>query len=167
MGSYLTNCGELHLVPSGYNRGVRISSVILLLLSLLACNRGTPNNDAIRQGVLDRLAKGGFAAMDVTITSVQFNGSQADATVSIAPKGNAGAAMTMKYHLEQQGNKWVVVGRQEPPGSPHGGAAAGAMPSGQPGAASPHGGGMAPAGPPPGGGAMPSPQDLPPTGKKK
>ena len=62
--------------------------------------------------------------------------------------------MSMGYKLEQQGGKWVVVGRQETGGAQHG-----ATP---PGAASPHG--AAPAG---GAGKMPSPEDLPPAGKKK
>lgn len=99
------------------------------------------------------------------MTSIQVTGNKADATVSIAPKGNKAGGMSMTYHLEQQGNKWVVMGRQEPPGSPHAGAAA--APPTQPGAANPHGGGMAPAGPSPGAAGMPSPQDLPPTAKKK
>jgi hypothetical protein len=132
-----------------------------------------PSNDAVRQGVLDHLAESSskmtlnLAAMDVVVKSVQFSGNEADAAVSIAPKGGDPAtAMSINYHLKQEGNKWVVVGRQDSHGAmaapggenPHGGGA-------PPDAPNPHSGAMAA----PGGssGKMPSPDDLPPTGKKK
>lgn len=144
---------------------MRISSCLLLILCLSACNRGVKNDEAVRQGVMDRLSKVGMnvAAMDVKISAVQFSGNQADATVSINPKGNSGAGMSMKYHLEQQGAKWVVVGHQ--------GAGAGANPHGDgmvaPGAPNPHGQGGMPGAMPATPGRMPSPEDLPPAGKKK
>jgi hypothetical protein len=144
------------------------------MISLAACNRGAmQSNDAVRQGVLDHLSDSqaktalNLAAMDVEIKSVQYNGSEADAAVSITPKGgNPAAGMSINYHLKQQGTKWVVVGRQDQHGAvaapdaanPHGGGA-------PPEAANPHGGGMAAPGA--GGSKMPSPDDLPPTGKKK
>ena len=94
--------------------------------------------------------------MDVNLSSVKINGSQADATVAITPKGgNAAQGMSIQYHLEQQGNQWVVTGRQNAGG--HGGAA---MP---PPGSNPHGGAMPPQG---GASPMPSPQDLPPASKK-
>jgi len=133
------------------------------MLSLAACNRGQDTKEAVRQAVIDHLAARQFnmPGLTVEVTSVQFNGAHADAVVSIAPKGaGAGAGMTMPYRLERQGGKWVVIGGS---GSPHPGAG---MPgSGMPpGMANPHGGGMAqPAG---GNGGVPSPDDLPPVGKK-
>jgi len=67
--------------------------------------------------------------------------------------------MTMHYQLEEQGNRWAVVGRQD---SGHAGGVA-------PGAANPHGGGALPEGQanPHGGAKMPSPDDLPPAGGQK
>ena len=145
------------------------------MISLAACGgpSGAQSNDAVRQGVLDHLAEQqaktqlNLAAMDVELKSVTFSGSDADAAVSITPKGgNPAGGMSINYHLQQKAGKWVVVGRQDQHGavatpdatSPHGG---GAVPD----APNPHGGGMAAPG---GGGAkMPSPDDLPPTGKKK
>jgi hypothetical protein len=144
---------------------VRIASALLLILALTGCSRKTQNSDAVHQGVLDHLTKAGLnvKAMDVKMTSVRFEGNRADATVAITPKGTSGGGMSMTYHLEQQADQWVVVGRQDA-GAPHGG---GAM---RPGMPNPHGGGMAgqampavPASP----GAMPAPEDLPPTGQKK
>src|SRR4051794_28185637 len=112
----------------GYNRGVPIRAALLLsLLSLAACNRGMKSDDALRQAVIDHLAKGSFnvAAMDVRLTKIERQGSQADVTASITPKGgDASTGMTFGYHLEQQGNQWVVVGRQTSGSSPHGGMAA-------------------------------------------
>ena len=140
---------------------MRIASLLLVLLSFAACNRGSQSKDAVRQAVLDHLAARGLnlAGMNVEVTSVQFNGDKADANVSITPKsGPAGAGMNTVYTLEQKGGKWAVTGRKDAGGTPHGAGAA-------PDAANPHGGGA----PPPaagGGGKMPSPEDLPPSGKK-
>jgi len=85
--------------------------------------------------------------------------------VAFTPKSAPGAAgMSMVYLLEQQGSKWVVTGRKQAGGAPHGGE----MPGGT---ANPHGA-MPPAGMPnphgaEPGGAMPAPQDLPPVDKTK
>jgi hypothetical protein len=144
---------------AGYNRNVRISAILLLIVSLAACNSAKKSNDAVRQGVIDYLTQKGLnvQGMDVAITNLELNGSQADATVSMTPKGGTPAqGMSMKYHLEQKGGKWAVVGRQDTGSSPHGG---GAMPPPAAGSASPHGG-AAPAG------KMPSPEDLPPAKKQ-
>ena len=90
--------------------------------------------------------------MSITVTSFEPKGNEADAAVSLTLKDAPGAApMNMKYHMQQQGNKWVIVSRLDDATSPHGSGIA-------PGAASPHGGGSS---------AMPSPEDLPPAGKKK
>jgi hypothetical protein len=141
-------------------------------LCLAGCQHGGNNTDAVRQGVIDRLAQQKFdmAAMDIKVASVQFNGEQADATVSVGLKGkNDEPPMSLRYHLEHQGSKWVVTGLATESG--HGGAAdpnmggtnphGGAMPPAAAGA-DPHAG-MAPAG---GAASMPSPQDLPPATKK-
>jgi hypothetical protein len=145
---------------------VRIASILLVLLSLAACNRGTQNKDAVRQGVLDYLASKGLnmGGMDVNVTSVQYNGDHAEAQVSITAKGGAqGTGMTPVYVLEQKGGKWAVTGRKDAGGPQHG-----AAPAVAPGAENPHGGAMPTAPPAAGaGGRMPSPEDLPPTGKKK
>jgi hypothetical protein len=128
----------------------------LLMVCLAGCNRGARDKEAIRQGVLDHLAEVqlNVASMKVEVTSVQIDGSQAQATVSFSPKGgNAAQGMSMQYRLEQKGGRWVVVGRKDAGSSPHGG---GAMPPAAPGAENPHGVGK-----------MPSPEDLPPAGQKK
>jgi hypothetical protein len=137
---------------------------MLLIVSLAACNRATKNNnDAVRQGVVDYLVSKGFdvpKAMTVTVTKVDMNGPQADATVQISPTGgDPKQGMTMRYRLEQKGEKWAVVGRPDSGGSPHEGA--GAMPA-APAGSDPHGGGAPGA---TGGTKMPSPEDLPPAKK--
>ncbi len=140
---------------------MRIALVLAALLSLVACNRSEKNKEALRQGVLDHLASSALglnmAGMDVALTEVHTTGSQADVTASITPKGAPAAnGMKIQYHLEQHDSKWVVTGRQDAGGSPHGGGGAAA--------ANPHGGGAMPDA---GAGKMPSPEDLPPTGKKE
>jgi hypothetical protein len=129
---------------------VRAISSLLLILCLAACNRGPQNSDAVRQGVIDHLAQAGLnvAGMDVTIRTVQIQGTQADAAVTITPKGgNAAQGMQMTYHMDQKDGKWVVKSRQD--SGQHGSTVA-------PPAANPH---------TPGG--MPSPEDLPPAAKKQ
>jgi hypothetical protein len=126
------------------------------MVCLAGCNRGVENKDAVRQGVLDHLAQVSLnvASMNVEVASVQFNGDQAQATVTFTPKGgNASQSMSMQYQMQKKGGRWVVVGRKDAGPSPHGG---GAMPPAAPGMENPHGGGK-----------MPSPEDLPPAGQKK
>jgi hypothetical protein len=130
-----------------------------VIVSLAACNRAKQgnNNDAVRQGVVEYLTSKGFdipKAMTVTVTNVETKGNQADATVSITPTGgDTKQGMSMRYRLEQKGEKWAVVGRAEAGGAPHEGAA---MPKDVTG-----GGAHAPSGPT----KMPSPDDLPPAKK--
>ena len=145
---------------------MRFASVLLLILCLAACQHGIQTNEAVRQGVIDHLTKANInpVNVDVTVSSVEFNGNKASAQVSVTAKGvTGGMPMNFKYLLEQQDKKWVVTGRDTsgdahgkeaaPAASPHCG---GAMPGAMPGAANPHGGGA----------AMPSPNDLPPAKKK-
>jgi hypothetical protein len=125
------------------------------MVCLAGCNRGVQNKDAVRQGVLDHLAQVqlNVASMNVEVTSVEFNGNQAEATVSFSPKGgNAAQGMSLRYQLERKDGRWVVMGRKDAGQSPHGGG----MPPAAPGMENPHGGGK-----------MPSPEDLPPAGQKK
>ena len=143
---------------------MRLGTFLLTILLLAGCNRGSQSKDAVRQGLMDYLSGRkdlNIGSMDVDVSSVQFNGNRADATVSFTPKGvPASQGMTMRYDLEQQSGRWVVVGKHD---SGH----AGSVP---PGSANPHDGGAAPGGANPhgsGGVAIPSPEDLPPTGGPK
>jgi hypothetical protein len=149
---------------ASYNRGVRISAVLFLIVSLAACNGAKKNDDAVRQGVVEYLQSKGFdvpKAMTVSVKTVQTKGDQADAAVTITPAGgNEAQGMAMSYHLQQKGDKWVVVGRADAAGSPHGGGAMPAAPAGN----DPHSGIGAPPGAA-GGSKMPSPEDLPPAKK--
>ena len=85
--------GPKWAVPASYNRIVRIAFALVPLLCLAACHRSGHSNEAVLQGVLDYLSGAGLnmAGMDVTLNSVQFKGNQADASVSIAPKGGPAA----------------------------------------------------------------------------
>ena len=144
---------------------MRIATTLLLTLCLAGCNHLAQDKEAVRLGIVDHLQSGHFdmSKMAMDVNSVKFNGTHADATVSVYIKGQTAAdGMTMNYQLEQQSGKWVVLGSPKGAGGmPHAGAAApgAAMPPGQ----NPHGAAM----PPPGGTMMPSPGDLPPAGQKK
>jgi len=122
----------------------------------------------VRQAVIDYVGGRGLnvSAMNIDVTTVNFNGDHGEANVSFTTKNAPGVpGMSMIYLLEQRGAKWVVTGRKQAGGTPHG---AGAMPGG---AVNPHGGmmpgGMANPHGAGGGGAMPAPQDLPPIDKTK
>jgi hypothetical protein len=155
---------------SDYNQKVRILCALILAaaLALAGCHKGNASKDAVRQAVIDYVGGHGLnvAAMNVEVTAVNFSGDHGEANVSFTPKSAPGAqGMSMIYLLEQQGAKWVVTGRKQAGGMPHGG---GAMPGGgmnphgamaPGGMANPHGAGA--------GGAMPAPQDLPPIDKTK
>ncbi len=163
------------LAPADYNQKVRISCSLVLAaaLALTGCHKGNASKEAVRQAVIDYVGGHGLnvTAMNIEVTAVNFTGDHGEANVSFTPKGTPGApGMSMIYLLEQQGAKWVVTGRKQAAGMPHGGGAmpGGAMPGGAmnphgampPGTmTNPHGAGA--------GGAMPSPQDLPPIDKTK
>ena len=148
---------------------MRFTFLLPLIVCLAACHHGLQNNEAVRQGVIDHFSKTGLnvAAMDINLTSVQFNGNTADAAVAVTLKnGPAGPPMAFKYHLEQKDNKWVVVGQGASAHSKEAAPTGGTMPPAAPGTENPHGGAAAPDMSNPHGGAMPSPQDLPPVKKK-
>jgi hypothetical protein len=68
----------------------------------------------VQKAITDRLeAHSGLdlKALDVTTTSVSFEKNKAYATVAFHPKGDpsVNSGMTVKYTLEEQGGKWVVV----------------------------------------------------------
>ena len=105
----------------------------------IGCNRGLDTKEAVRQAVIDHLSSRSnlnVASMQIDVTSVSFRGAEADATVAFRPKDSgAGGSMTMSYKLEKKGNRWVVKGKTETGGAPHGamsGGAAGEMPAGHP-----------------------------------
>jgi hypothetical protein len=121
------------------------------------------NKEAVQRGVMDRLRTAGLSTenMDVDVNNVQFHSGKADADVEVRPKGTShGQGMQMHYGLETQNGKWVVTSRADMAG--HGSAV-------MPGSANPHGSGAMPAMPADQGSGshMPSPQDLPPAGKKQ
>lgn len=81
---------------------------------LAGCKKDIQNQDAVRQGVMNYLAKrSDLVAMDVTVNSVSFHDNEATAQVHFQAKGNSspGAGMNMQYVLERQDNQWVVKGR--------------------------------------------------------
>ena len=102
-----------------YNRSVKGPTIALTALGLLiallsGCKKDIQNNDAVRQGIMDYLAKRpDLLSMDVNVTSVSYRDNEATATVKFQAKGNTspGASMTMQYVLERKGNLWAVKGR--------------------------------------------------------
>ena len=146
--------GKIH----GYNRSVRIATLLVCLLGLIGCGRGIETKEAVRQGVLDYLSSRtnlNISSMQVDVSSVVFRNNEADAVVTFAAKGstNPSQGMEMRYTLEKKGNHWVVKHRADSGKSPHGG-----------GAANPHGGGMGDAGQMPGTAPQmpPLPGEIPP-----
>jgi len=111
--------------------------VAVVVVGGAACSRGIDTPEAVRQGVIDYLAKRSninVSAMNVEVTSVSFRQSEADATVSFSAKGASQVQpMSMRYTLERKGSRWVVKEKAES-GNPHAGATTptGELPPGHP-----------------------------------
>lgn len=123
-----------------YNRIVKWipAAAIAAALVIGGCSKDINNNEAVRQGVIDYLAKRtgqtglDMKLMDVSVSNVAYNNNEATATVAFKPKGAGSEGMSMNYVLERQGSKWVVKGRKESGGSSHGAGMGSAMPGAQP-----------------------------------
>ena len=108
-------------------------AVLVLVLPaglLCGCKRDIDSKDAVRQGVMNYLAKrSDLLSMDVSVTGVSFSQDHATATVHFQAKGNTApaAGMTMQYVLDRSGSQWVVKARAGS-ANPHG--AGGLPPSG-------------------------------------
>jgi hypothetical protein len=102
-----------------YNRIVKGAAIAVATLGLSmallgGCKKNIQNDDAVRQGIMNYLAKRpDLLSMDVNVTSVAYRQDEATATVRFQAKGNTspGASMSMQYVLERQGNQWNVKGR--------------------------------------------------------
>lgn len=114
------------------------------LLLLVACAKDINNKEAVRTAVIDYLTKRSestglnVANMDVQVGAVSFQKDQAQATVSIKPRG-ASDGMQLSYALVRKGDLWEVKNKQESGVNPHGGGAeipaappAGELPPGHP-----------------------------------
>ncbi len=114
-------------------------------LILAGCAKNIDNKEAVQEGVRKGVSKRGIDPnqMDITVTSVQFHGNTADATVAFAAKGQpSGGGLTVNYELERVKDEWVVKSRApmstmghtqgaELPGT-GGGGQGGALPPGHP-----------------------------------
>ena len=157
---------------------IAIAALGLSIALLGGCKKDIKNDDAVRQGIMNYLAKRpDLLSMDVNVTSVAYKENEATATVKFQAKGNSspGASMSMQYVLERKGDQWNVKGRAGanehganalPPATDGSGAGSiGAMPNTpMPNTA------MPPGHPPVGNGAAPSgalPPGHPPVGSDK
>lgn len=93
----------------------RLTAVVLLCLSgLAACRRDDHNEQKVQQAILERLGTHSgldLNTLDVSTTGITFDKNLAYATVSFHPKGdsNLASGMVMKYTLQDNDGKWVVV----------------------------------------------------------
>src|ERR1700674_5512393 len=117
-----------------------LAMLVLVSCALSGCNRASQSKEAIRAGVIDYVSgKVNVGAMEVDVTSIDFKGKEADATVAFRAKGaDPASGLQMRYTLEQKPGKWVVKEKAQAGGSPHGAAmnpgAQRASPHGNPGA---------------------------------
>jgi hypothetical protein len=104
------------------------------LLALCACKKDIDNEGAVRQGIMNYLAKRtDLVNMDVNIASVSFRRDEADATVHFQAKGSTapGTGLDLNYVLERKNNEWVVKGKGAGNAAHVSGEGAGPMPQGQ------------------------------------
>lgn len=96
------------------------------------------NKEQVQKAIVERLESHSgldLKQLDVTTTAVSFEKNKAYATVAFHPKNDpaVNSGMSMKYTLQEQGDKWVVVnvGDVQGHGMPgHGGTEGGGMNSG-------------------------------------
>jgi len=94
---------------------VKILGAVWLTLALAGgCKKQQSDADAIRSGITSHLASLGslnLTAMDIDVTNVSIQGTQAHAQVSFRPKTGApqGATMQVGYQLEKRDGQWVVT----------------------------------------------------------
>jgi cobalamin biosynthesis protein CbiD len=118
----------------------RTALVCASIFALTACADRLHNKEQVQKAIVERLqAHSGLDMnqLDVTTTSVSFDKNMAYATVSFHPKNDpaVNSGMTMKYTLEEQSGKWVVVkvGDGQGHGTPgHSGMTSGTLPPGHP-----------------------------------
>ena len=114
-----------------------LATLVLVGCALIGCNSASQSQEAIRAGIIDYVAaKVNVGAMDVDVTSIDFKGKEAEATVIFRAKGaDPATGLQMCYTLEQKSGKWVVKDKAQAGGSPHGAAmnpGGGQLPSGHP-----------------------------------
>jgi len=93
--------------------GLLMASMVCGLV-LTGCAKNIDTKEAVQDGVRKGVTKRGIDPnqMDVDVTSVQFHGSTADATVSFRAKGQpAGGGLTVNYTLDRVHDEWVVKSR--------------------------------------------------------
>ncbi|MGI8746589.1 MAG: hypothetical protein ACR2NN_29240 [Bryobacteraceae bacterium] len=90
-----------------------VGGLLCAALLLPGCRKDIQNPEAVRQGILDYLAKRpDLVSMDVSVGSVAFRKNEADALVYFRAKdGPANNGMEMKYLLQRNGDRWVVKSR--------------------------------------------------------
>jgi hypothetical protein len=103
-------------------RTAYVLTVMGLLVLFTGCKKQQSDADAIRSGINQHLASLktlNLGAMDMNITNISIQGSQAQAQVEFKPKTGApqGAGMQVSYTLEKQNGLWVVQNTQAAGGS--------------------------------------------------
>lgn len=118
---------------------IRIFVASMALAAALAlsagCAKDINNKEAVRAAVVEYLNTKAqstglnVASMDIQVGSVSFEKDQAQAMVSIKPKGMP-EGMQIAYALVRKGDKWEVKSKQQAGANPHGGLGAELPPSG-------------------------------------
>jgi hypothetical protein len=97
------------------NRGRTLACCLGFLAAVtMGCKKAPSDAEAIRAGItqhLTGLKTLNLSAMDMDVSSVSIQGSQARAQVTFRPKVGAppGAQMQMAYQLEKRDSAWVVT----------------------------------------------------------
>jgi hypothetical protein len=146
---------NLPVLKGPMNRVLLATTLGALLLLTGACKSKSDNKDAIRDGVVKHIASMSglnLNNMTITVTQATINGDTAQASVDIRAKNGDPSAppMQLVYHMQKQGNDWVVVKGQPtggmqhpapgempppgtmPPGQPATGGTSGQMPANHP-----------------------------------
>jgi len=90
-----------------------LTALVAVAFFMASCKHQQTDADSIRAGVIDHLAALktlNLSAMDIRVTNINIQGTQAQAQVEFLPKTGAppGAGMQVAYALTKENGNWVV-----------------------------------------------------------
>ncbi len=137
-------------------RNVLVCTIGMAITSAASCSRGINSKSAVEKAIqahLERNSNLALNAFTTEISSVKFEGDNAEALVKFKSKQAPGMSVQVRYTLHKEGDQWVVQSSSGMGGNPH----SGEMPTPGGQGANPHEGLGIPTTPPPSSEPQPTP----------
>ena len=120
------NASRLHYLLDSEEVGMRSGTVcaIGLVVATIAACRGVNSKRAVEKAVqahLERNSSLALNAFTTEVSSVKFDGDNAEAIVRFKSKQVPDTSVQVRYRLRKEGGDWVVQSSSGMGGNPHGG----------------------------------------------